>query len=89
MRAALLFALLVLFASAASATIVDFTLTEIDSGTIGGTPFSNAAFTIGGQFNTLNSRPFVLDVSITPDDFTFISISGVGLFEFTTGRICR
>jgi hypothetical protein len=84
MRAALLFALLLLFASSASATIVDFTLTETGSGTIGGTPFSNAAFTIGGQFNTLNSRPFVLDVSITPDDFTFISISGVGLFEFTT-----
>jgi hypothetical protein len=84
MRAALLFALLLLFAAVSSAAIVDFTLTETDSGTIGGTPFSNAAFTIGGQFNTLNSRPFVLDVSITPDDFTFISISGVGLFEFTT-----
>ena len=84
MRAPLLFALLMLFAPCSSATIIDFTFSGTDSGTIGGTAFANAAFAIGGEFNTANTRPLILDVGITLDDFTFISISGVGVFQFIT-----
>jgi hypothetical protein len=84
MRAPLPFALLMLFAPCSSAAIIDFTFSATDSGTIGGTAFSNAAFTIGGQFNTANLRPLIIDVAIAVDDFTFVSISGVGLFQFIT-----
>jgi hypothetical protein len=84
MRAVLLFALLLLFAPRSSATIIDFTFSGTDSGTIGRTAFSDAAFAIGGEFNTANLRPLILDVAIALDDFTFISISGVGVFEFIT-----
>jgi hypothetical protein len=84
MRALLLCSLLILLAPRSTAAILDFTFSDIDSGTIGGVVFSDAAFTISGELNTINTRPLIHNVGITPDDFTFISISGVGVFEFTT-----
>lgn len=82
MRVPLLFALLVLYAPCSSATLVDFTLSGTDSGMIGGTAFSDVAFTIGGQFDTMNLRVVAIDVAAGPDDFTFVSIGGVGVFQF-------
>jgi hypothetical protein len=84
MRALSLFVLLVLFAPRSSAAALDFTLSAVDSGSIGGTAFSNSAFTIAGEFDPLNFKGFVLGFAMAPDNFTFISISGVGTFEFTT-----
>ena len=68
----------------AFANSIGFTLSSIASGTIGGTSFSDATFTIHGHGDTshvvsFGSGDYFLDLG-----FATIKIQGVGTFSFTT-----
>lgn len=80
----LMLTLLVLHAPSAFADPVTFTHQGVGSGSIGGTSFTNASFTITAVGNTLNVQSFGVGVFIDHDS-AMISITGVGTFLFTTG----
>ena len=76
----LLFCGSILYSSGSGVT---FTHSGIGSGSIGGVPFANASFSITEVADTSSRLPFtggffIDDISAT------ISISGLGLFHFTT-----
>ena len=62
---------------------ITFTHSGIGSGSIGGVPFANASFSITELADTSNRLPFAGGFSIDDTSAT-ISISGLGLFHFTT-----
>ncbi len=65
------------------ADVLTYTYSGSGSGTIGTTPFTDAAFTITGVDNTANVTKYPHGW-LVDDDSTTISISGVGVFGFTT-----
>jgi hypothetical protein len=86
-RFALSFTWVAGFSMSLFASPLTITYSSTDSGTIGGTPFTNASFTITEHLDTANRQAFNMGGStgfFINDQSASISISGVGVFSFTT-----
>jgi hypothetical protein len=83
MRLSKIFGLSTILGLSSFAGTLTYTYSGFGSGTIGGTAFTDAAFTIAGIDNLANRVTGTHGYYI-PDDSTTISINGVGTFGFTT-----
>ena len=59
------------------------TYSSVGTGTIGATPFTDAAFTISESLDTANIQTFTGGLSLD-DNSASITIAGLGIFDFTT-----
>jgi len=78
---------LIVFLGNANAVNITFTYEGIGSGTLGGSSFSDAAFTITGMGDTVNRSSFDFGTSkgfSIDDNSASIAISGLGTFNFVT-----
>lgn len=83
MRTSKLTVVFLLFTTFCFADVITFRHTGTGSGTLGGTPFTNAAFVITDVGNTGDRQAFTHGWSID-DTAASISIAGLGTFHFVT-----
>jgi len=85
MRVFKLLFLTAIVAAGVSAGPITFTFSGTGSGTIGGSPFASAAFTITALADTVNIVPFSVGTGFSLDNSSAsITIAGQGTFSFIT-----